>query len=285
MKQMDKKTLKKVHVWVRAVIQLLYFLFIPSAYTAAFNGVKYIFTQMGAKSHLELTSFVVTLIALCLFTVVFGRFFCGFACAFGSLGDAVHAFYVFICKKRKKKPVTMKASVVKYLQAVKYVVLVLLVVSCYTGVYSKTRGMSPWDVFSMLHAGNFKLGGYIVGLVLLVLILVGMAFQERFFCRVLCPMGAVFSMLPVLPLFTLRRDRSECIRGCRACTMKCPSDIELAPDTDPELSGDCFQCQKCIDTCPKGNIHTGIRSLKGNEIWFTVLRAVVLLVLFKFIGL
>ena len=58
----------------------------------------------------------------------------------------------------------------------------------------------------MLHAGNFKLGGYIVGLVLLVLILVGMAFQERFFCRVLCPMGAVFSMLPVLPLFTLRRD-------------------------------------------------------------------------------
>lgn len=285
MKQMDKKTLKKVHVWVRAVIQLLYFLFIPSAYTAAFNGVKYIFTQMGAKSHLELTSFVVTLIALCLFTVVFGRFFCGFACAFRSLGDAVRAFYVFICKKRKKKPVTMKASVVKYLQAVKYVVLVLLVVSCYTGVYSKTRGMSPWDVFSMLHAGNFKLGGYIVGLVLFVLILVGMAFQERFFCRVLCPMGAVFSMLPVLPLFTLRRDRSECIRGCRACTMKCPSDIELAPDTAPELSGDCFQCQKCIDTCPKGNIHTGIRSLKGNEIWFTVLRAVVLLVLFKFIGL
>ena len=284
MKQMNKKTLKKVHVWVRAVIQLLYFLFIPSAYTAAFNGVKYIFTQMGAKSHLELTSFVVTLIALSLFTVVFGRFFCGFACAFGSLGDAVRALYVFICKKLKKKPVTMKASVVKYLQAVKYVVLVLLVVSCYTGVYSKTQGMSPWDVFSMLHAGNFKLGGYIVGLVILVLILVGMAFQERFFCRVLCPMGAVFSMLPVLPLFTLRRDRSECIRGCRACTMKCPSDIELAPDTAPELSGDCFQCQKCIDTCPKGNIHTGIRSLKGNEIWFTVLRAVLLLVLFKFIS-
>ena len=284
MKQMNKKTLKKVHVWVRAVIQLLYFLFIPSAYTAAFNGVKYIFTQMGEKSHLELTSFVVTLIALCLFTVVFGRFFCGFACAFGSLGDAVRAFYVFICKKRKKKPVTMKASVVKYLQAVKYIVLVLLVVSCYTGVYSKTQGMSPWDVFSMLHAGNFKLSGYIVGLVLLVLILVGMAFQERFFCRVLCPMGAVFSMLPVLPLFTLRRDRSECIRGCRACTMKCPSDIELAPDTAPELSGDCFQCQKCIDTCPKGNIHTGIRSLKGNEIWFTVLRAVLLVVLFKFIS-
>ena len=277
--------MKKIHVWVRAVIQLLYFLFIPSAYTAAFNGVKYIFTQMGTRAHLEVTAFVAALIVLCVYTIVFGRFFCGFACAFGSLGDAVRALYVFICKKRKKKPITMKASVVKKLQAVKYFVLAVIAMTCFTGVYSKAKGFSPWDVFSMLHARNFKLGGYALGVVLLVLIVVGMCFQERFFCRVLCPMGAVFSILPVWPFSTLRRDRAECIKGCRACTMKCPSDIELAPDTAPELSGDCFQCQKCIDTCPKGNIHTGIRALKGNEIWYTVLRAVILLVLFKFIGL
>lgn len=282
---MNKKTLKKVHVWVRAVIQLLYFLFIPSAYTAAFNGVKYIFTQMGAKTHLEVTSFVAALIVLCVYTIVFGRFFCGFACAFGSLGDAVRALYVFICKKLKKKPITMKAAVVKKLQVVKYFVLAIIAVTCFTGVYSKAKGFSPWDVFSMLHARNFKLGGYTLGVVLLVLIVIGMCFQERFFCRVLCPMGAVFSILPVLPFSNLRRDRSECIKGCRACTMKCPSDIELAPDTAPELSGDCFQCQKCIDTCPKGNIHTGILALKGNEIWYTVLRAVILLILFKFVGL
>ena len=204
--------MKKIHVWVRAVIQLLYFLFIPSAYTAAFNGVKYFFTQMGAKTHLEVTSFVAALIVLCVYTIVFGRFFCGFACAFGSLGDAVRALYVFICKKLKKKPITMKATVVKKLQVVKYFVLAIIAVTCFTGVYSKAKGFSPWDVFSMLHARNFKLGGYTFGVVLLVLIVIGMCFQERFFCRVLCPMGAVFSVLPVSPFSTLRRDRSECIK-------------------------------------------------------------------------
>ena len=73
--------------------------------------------------------------------------------------------------------------------------------------------------------------------------------------------------------------------GCRACTMKCPSDIELAPDTVPELSGDCFQCQKCVDTCPRGNVHCGIKALKGNEIVFTLVKAAIFLGLCLLLGI
>ena len=40
---LTKKQRKQMHGWLRAIIQLLYFLFLPSAYTAAFAGVKYIF--------------------------------------------------------------------------------------------------------------------------------------------------------------------------------------------------------------------------------------------------
>lgn len=133
-------------------------------------------------------------------------------------------------------------------------------------------------------AGNFKLGGYLVGLVLLVLIIAGMCFEERFFCRNFCPMGAVFSLLPVLPFFALHRDRENCIKGCKACTKKCPSNIGLPEDGSPKVEGDCFQCQKCIDTCPKGNIHTGVKGLCGNEFWFTILRAVILLMLLLWLG-
>ena len=36
-------------------------------------------------------SFTLSLLGLCGFTLLFDRFFCGYACAFGSLGDAVWA--------------------------------------------------------------------------------------------------------------------------------------------------------------------------------------------------
>ena len=76
------------HERIRAVIQLLYFLFLPSAFTAAFAGVKYIFTTDRRRKSGGDHRFVTVLLVLCGYTIVFGRFFCGFACAFGSLGMA-----------------------------------------------------------------------------------------------------------------------------------------------------------------------------------------------------
>lgn len=102
-----KKHKKQIPAWILVGIQLLFFVFFPSAFTAAFSGVKYIAGQMGTGAQIEITSFVLSLIILCASTVVFGRFFCGFACAFGSLSDWVRAAYVWVCKKLKKKLVTL----------------------------------------------------------------------------------------------------------------------------------------------------------------------------------
>ena len=285
------KERKKIHTWLRALIQLLYFIFIPSVYTAAFAGVKYIFTQIGAGEKVAMTSFVTVLLVICLYTMVFGRFFCGFVCAFGAFGDALYALYTKVCKKWKKKPVKIPEKTVGILGYMKYLVLLLIVLLCYSGVYGKAQGTSPWDVFSMIHAGNLKLANYIPGLIILLLILVGMCVQERFFCRFLCPMGAIFSLLPVLPIFSLRRDRSSCIPKCSGCTRKCPSDIQLPDNGSWEISADCFQCQKCMDVCPKSNVHCAVNdhfrkiTLRGNEIILTVLRALLLLGIFILLGI
>ena len=166
---MRKKSIppKKLHAYVRAGIQLLFFLFLPSAFTTAFSGIKALLTQIGSSSPIAWSSFLTVLLALCAYTIVFGRFFCGYACAFGSLGDAVRGLYLWICKKCKKKPRSIPKTVCRWLSYGKYVVLLAIVLLCFSGVYGELSGWSPWDVFSMLHAGNFHLSGYVLGVVLL----------------------------------------------------------------------------------------------------------------------
>ena len=281
-----KKRQRKIRL-IRAGIQLLFFIFAPALFSTAFAGVKSIFQAIAAHQTISWNSFLDVTAVLLVVTCLFGRHFCGYACAFGSLGDALYELTVFIRQKvfHKKGRHGYSEKAIRILQKVKYIWLLVLLVSILTGWYSKLQGMSPWDVFSMIHAGNFRLSAYKIGIAVLILLMIGMAFIERFFCRFFCPMGAIFSLLPILPFFSLERKRESCIKGCSKCTRSCPAKIELREAKTSIVQGECFQCQKCIDGCPKGNVTCGVGILKGNEIGFTVFKAVLLLCLFMWLGI
>lgn len=282
--QKKQFTQKQLFAYTRAGIQLLFFLFFPSAFTSAFSAIKAMFTQIGSRNPIVWSSFLTVLLALCAYTIVFGRFFCGYACAFGTLGDAVHGLYKWICKKRKKKPIQLPKAWSKGFSFLKYGILFLIVLLCFTGAYGATQGWSPWDVFSRLQALHFDLSGYVGGCILLVGILIGMAVCERFFCRVLCPMGAIFSLLPLLPFFSPRRNREHCIKGCSACERTCPSGITLPDGNSSAISGDCFQCRKCVQICPKKNAKCSVGKFRGDSIWFCLIQAVTLMVVLVLAG-
>lgn len=168
---MKKKKKISVQTIIEVMIRAVFFIIYPALFSTAFTGIKLIVEQITQRASLQWNSFVQTLVVLLVFTIVFGRFFCGFACAFGSLSDWVRAAYVWVCKKFKKKPVTLGMELTATLSLIKYVVLLLILFLCFGGTYVKLKGSSPWDVFSMLHAGNFALEGYFAGVVLLILIL------------------------------------------------------------------------------------------------------------------
>lgn len=284
-KRVNKKRQSQIRALVRFAIQLVFFILMPSAYSSAFSGVKYLLTQIGNSALLSMVPFITILIVLLAYTIVFGRFFCGYACAFGALGDWIHALHVWICKKRKKKPVGFPEWPRKWYPICKYFVLGAILYMCWNGTYGNLPKWNPWEVFSMIRAGNFNLSSYGIGCLILALIVVGMFFEERFFCKFLCPMGAVFSLMPVLPYFTLHRNRPECIKGCNLCERTCPCNVKLPTDGSYDLSGECIYCEKCVGVCPKSNIHCGVSNkLHGNEIWFTLLRAGILLGLLYLIG-
>ena len=158
------------------------------------------------------------------------------------------------CFHKKKKP-ALSERMVHRLQKVKYIVLALILLSCLTGVYGKLTGTSPWDVFSMITAGRFPNSKYLAGIVILVLIMVGMCTQERVFCQFLCPMGAVFALMPILPGALFRRTSEKCPPKCGLCKKRCPAHLDI--DGDTARSGECLCCHACAATCPRKNIHIG----------------------------
>ena len=90
-----KKKQRKVRL-IRAAIQLIFFIAAPSLFSTAFAGVKSIFLAIGGQQSVTWNSFLDITALLLIITILFGRHFCGYACAFGSLGDALKGADIFI---------------------------------------------------------------------------------------------------------------------------------------------------------------------------------------------
>lgn len=89
--------------------------------------------------------------------------------------------------------------------------------------------------------GSFWIGLFLFGLVGMNLII------PRFFCRVLCPLGALLGVLSRYSLFRINRDVSKCT-DCDMCLTRC----EGAADPQGKLRlSECFACMNCIDDCPE----------------------------------
>ena len=230
-----KKRQRKIRL-IRAGIQLLFFIFAPALFSTAFAGVKSVFQAIAAHQTISWNSFLDVTAVLLVVTCLFGRHFCGYS-----------------------------EKAIRILQKVKYIWLLVLLVSILTGWYSKLQGMSPWDVFSMLTAGRLPGAAYKVGIVLLILLMIGMCTQERFFCQFLCPMGAIFAIMPIAPSALFNRDRGTCPAKCGACKKRCPAHLDI--DGDTPLSGECICCHACQGICPKRNIRIGIPKAKDESLF------------------
>ncbi len=258
-----KKRLALVKTIISVLTRTVCFFLFPAVWSTAFAGIKYIASQFGGRQPLVWNAFLYTLLGVVILTILLGRFFCGYGCSFGTYGDALYwlvskirlFFRKKVLKKKKKQLPTLPKAAGNAFRYGKYAVLAAVLYLAFTGQTGMITGSSPWLVFSALQKFQLPSAGGIAVL-FFALVSAGMAVEPRFFCRFLCPLGAVFSILPLVPFSTVRRDREACLKGCSLCERTCPAHIEL-PDRNSEevrhLMGECYQCAKCVYTCPKGN--------------------------------
>ncbi|MCP4169223.1 MAG: 4Fe-4S dicluster domain-containing protein [Fuerstiella sp.] len=88
--------------------------------------------------------------------------------------------------------------------------------------------------------------GHIVSIVLFFAVLALGLLRPRFWCKYVCPSGAVFSLSNLFRL-NERKVESSCI-SCNKCIEICPFDA-IKPDFTTRTS-DCTMCESCGGVCP-----------------------------------
>lgn len=257
---MEKKKVKKKRKKVsplaltRRLVQLAAFVLFPGLFISTFAALKSIYTAIvsGTFSVSALAGQIVLAASMLVITALMGRFFCGFLCAFGSMGDLM--WYLGGKLKLRRPKISPEAD--RALKALKYVLLAGIVLFVWTlGMTVLSGTDNPWTVFGM-YAGYKGWGDlsalWSVGALLLLLIMAGSMLIERFFCRYLCPLGAVFAIVSKFRLFKIRKPRTAC-GACRACTKRCSMGIELY-QSDVMTSGECIDCMNCVEVCPRDNV-------------------------------
>ncbi|MCL1877599.1 MAG: 4Fe-4S binding protein [Defluviitaleaceae bacterium] len=181
--------------------------------------------------------------------VVFGKFICGYVCPFGLLQDLIYRI-----------PTPKIITPLRFLKYVKYVVLALFVVVLPLTVRRGLTGLGlPWfcayvcpsgTVFAalpLLAANDFlrdQIGvQFFLKITIAVVLLILSAFVLRVFCRVLCPLGAIYGWFNRIAVLRMRCDKEKCT-ACGQCKNACHIKIEPIKN-DPE----CFRCGNCIKAC------------------------------------
>lgn len=188
-----------------------------------------------------------------------GRLPCGWICPFGFIQDLLY-----------KLP-TRKFSLWRPLRWVKYLVLAFLVVILPFWLVDNSGLGQAWFCKLICPAGTLEgalpliflkptlwsnVGFFFWNkLTILILIIILAVLISRFFCRVLCPLGAFYSLFTRMTLVQLEFIEGNCVQ-CGSCERKCPTGVKPFQEFD---SRECIMCLKCLDACQFQALSFGIR--------------------------
>jgi polyferredoxin len=217
-----------------------------------------------------LSAFIPALVIL-LASLVLGRFFCGWLCPMGvtlDIGDTL--LKVRRYKKNPGKFPDLKyiflallagaallgvsliflaaplSLITRFYGLVIYPALVLCLQWATVFTQSLVEAINP-DI--LLAPGLRPVGFATTGFILsFFAILFGLGLlAPRFWCRYLCPSGAIFALVSGKPLF--RRRVSDACTECGTCSRKCKMGAIPSEGTTTRHR-ECILCQTCKDVCP-----------------------------------
>ncbi len=189
-----------------------------------------------------------------------GRAPCAWLCPFGFLQDLLARL------RRRHAPIPEAWGAARFAVLAVFVIALPLALRPFPGA-----GGDPWFCKAVCPAGTMEAGWPLMAFdggatlqpgflfawksALAVAILAWSVASRRPFCRVLCPLGALWSLAG---RFSLRRmSVSDRCVSCGRCRTVCPVEHEI---WRRPRSQDCIRCGQCVPACPAGAISEGWRS-------------------------
>lgn len=185
--------------------------------------------------------FILTAAIPVIFTVIFGRFFCGWICPATfvyELNDSLGAWL-----RKAGLPISQH----RMDRRLKYLVLGIgAVLSAVTGAVLFAAIYPPAIIGREIYYA-VAVGGFGGGTVFFLLtLLFDLMVSRRGFCRYLCPGGALYSLLGRYRVFRIQRDVTNC-NDCAKCNVVCQFDLNPLRDG---FGQECNNCTACIAVCP-----------------------------------
>jgi len=211
-----------------------------------FGGLETLYSLLAGDGFLRRTaaSSVILLVGMLAMAVVYRRSFCGTICPLGALQGIFGAAGRKLFGRRRP---TVPAAVDRVARYLKYVVLAVFAFWTWQAAELVLRPYDPWVAWAHLTSDEL-LTSYLVGFIVLVVSLAGSLVYERFFCKYLCPAGALLALFSKVSVLNIRRDAHTCI-DCGRCDQACMMNVPVAT-ADVVTSSECISCSECVNVCP-----------------------------------
>lgn len=189
--------------------------------------------------------------------------FCGWFCPVGTLSEWLWRLGQRLFGRNFQFPKWLDISFrsLKYILMAFFVYAVLVSSIPYLKAFIQTRYWIASDIKMMYFFT--EMSGFAA--FILLLLAVGSLFIRNFWCRYLCPYGALMGLFSLVSPTRVTRDEDKCT-NCSLCTKVCPAYLPV--DKKPFIqSAECTGCMNCTAICPVNETMTMQTVGLQNNLW------------------
>jgi polyferredoxin len=188
-------------------------------------------------------------LAFVLMSLLLKKAFCSWLCPVGTFSEALWKVGRIIFGRNLRMPRWLDIP----FRGLKYLLLgfFLVIVGTMSADALKSFMYTPYGLIADVKMLNFFRNLGEASAIVIAILVFGSVLVQNFWCRYLCPYGALMGLVSLLSPVKIRRDAQACI-DCAKCAKACPAALPV--DRLVQIrSVECAACMECVAACPAEN--------------------------------